>query len=48
MSFESLLTSHNRTKPLPAPDAARSLFLQTVIALTQENTDIQWWFSGWW
>jgi len=41
MSFVSLSIAHNRTEPLPAPDAARSLFRQTVTALTQEDTDAQ-------
>lgn len=39
MPFDSFSIVHNRTDPLPAPDAARSLFLQTVSALTQESAD---------
>jgi hypothetical protein len=41
MSLASFSIAHNLTKPLPAPDAARSVFLQTVTALTQEYTDEQ-------
>lgn len=37
--MDSLPIAHKRTKPLPAPDAARSLLLQTLIEPTQEYTD---------
>lgn len=36
MSLVSLPIAHNRTEPLAAPDAARSLLLHTVTELTQE------------
>lgn len=39
MSFSPLSIAHNRTQPLPAPDAARSLPLHTVSELTQEYVD---------
>lgn len=42
MPFDSFSIVHNWTDPLPAPDAARSLFLQTVSALTQESADEEW------
>lgn len=41
MALLSLSTAHKRTEPLPAPDAARSLPLQTVTELIQEYVDEQ-------
>lgn len=38
-SLLSFAIAHKRTEPFPAPDAARSLFLQTVMELTQEHAD---------
>uniref|UniRef100_A0A7C9CI94 Uncharacterized protein n=1 Tax=Opuntia streptacantha TaxID=393608 RepID=A0A7C9CI94_OPUST len=36
MLLFSVSIAHSRTEPLPAPDTARSLFLQTATELTQE------------
>lgn len=41
MALLSLSMDHKRTKPLPAPDAARSLPRQEVTELIQEYVDEQ-------
>lgn len=54
-SLVSLPIAHKRTYPLAAPDATRSLLLQTVIELTHEYaeeepyfSDVRSSFSAWW